>query len=63
MFGSKLISKAISLVCIKSNFNKDKNIIIHHGLMGNSKNFKSISKNASFSNYVNSYLVDCRNHG
>lgn len=38
-------------------------MLIHHGLMGSSKNFKSLSKNGAFANYVNSYLIDCRNHG
>jgi hypothetical protein len=53
----------VSLHYIKNNFNRKSNMIIHHGLMGSSKNFKSISKNQSISTYVNSYLIDCRNHG
>jgi pimeloyl-ACP methyl ester carboxylesterase len=53
----------ISLAYIKNDYQKKRNMIIHHGLMGSSKNFKSLSKTSSISNYVNTYLIDCRNHG
>lgn len=57
------IKYTISLSYLKHDFNRKRNIIIHHGLMGSSKNFNSISKNINISKYVNPYLVDCRNHG
>lgn len=63
MKGLRFIKYSISLAYIKNDFQRNPNIIIHHGLMGSSKNFKSISKNANFSNYANSYLIDARNHG
>lgn len=63
MIVSKSLKYQISLSYIKNNFNRKKDMVIHHGLMGSSKNFKSISKNSQISNHVNSYLIDCRNHG
>lgn len=63
MRGIKIVKKFISLSFSKNDFGRSRNLIIHHGLMGSSKNFKSISKNQHISNYVNSYLIDCRNHG
>jgi pimeloyl-ACP methyl ester carboxylesterase len=63
MKGFRLIKYSISLAYIKNDFHKNRNMLIHHGLMGSSKNFKSLSKNGAFANYVNSYLIDCRNHG
>lgn len=59
----KNIKYGISLSYIKNNFNRKRDMIIHHGLMGSSKNFKTISKNQQISDIVNSYLIDCRNHG
>ena len=34
-----------------------------HGLFDDHKNFTSISSHPSISEYVNSYIVDLRNHG
>ena len=31
--------------------------------MGSSKNFRNLSKAPAFSNFVNSHLIDARNHG
>ena len=59
----KNISYSISLHSNTHNFNKKRNIIIHHGLMGSAKNFRSISKNQAFSKYANVHLIDARNHG
>ncbi len=59
----KRISYSISLHSIKHDNNKKKNIIVHHGLMGSAKNFRSISKNQAFSKYANVHLIDARNHG
>lgn len=53
----------VSLASTYHNFNKNRNIIIHHGLMGSMKNFRSISKNIAFSKYTNVHLIDSRNHG
>lgn len=63
MKGYRFIKYSISLAYIKNDFQKSRNMLVHHGLMGSSKNFKSISKNGAIANYVNSYLIDCRNHG
>lgn len=57
------IRYSISLFSLNHHFGRKRNIIIHHGLMGSSKNFRSISKTPAFSNYCNSYLIDARNHG
>lgn len=59
----KKIRYSIALHSIKHDNNKKRNIIIHHGLMGCAKNFRSISKNLAFSKYANVHLVDARNHG
>ncbi len=59
----KKISYSISLHSIKHNFDKKRNVIIHHGLMGSAKNFRSISKNIAFAKYANTHLIDARNHG
>jgi pimeloyl-ACP methyl ester carboxylesterase len=57
------IQYGIKLNFIQHQFNRDRNLLIHHGLMGSAKNFRNISKNIAFSKYVNSYLIDARNHG
>lgn len=59
----KNISYGISLNSIKNNFNRKRNLIVHHGLMGSANNFRGISKNQAFSKYANVHLIDARNHG
>ena len=39
------------------------NLIVLHGMLGSSKNFRSVVKDPSISKYANSILVDLRNHG
>lgn len=63
MFLNRIIKYSVSLHSIKNDFGKKRNIIIHHGLMGSAKNFRSISKNVAFSKYANVHLIDARNHG
>lgn len=41
----------------------DRNLLIHHGLMGSSRNFRTIAKNSVVSSRCNSHLIDARNHG
>lgn len=53
----------ITLNSIKSYKKKPREMIVHHGLMGSSKNFRTICKHPSISDYVNTHLIDCRNHG
>lgn len=53
----------VSLNYIKQNFDRNHNLVIHHGLMGSSKNFRTISRNPVLSSIANSYLIDARNHG
>ena len=53
----------VSLASLRHNFNQNRNIIIQHGLMGSSKNFRTLSKTPAFSKHVNSHLLDARNHG
>lgn len=53
----------ITLNFIKNLNDKPRNLIIHHGLMGSCKNFRSISKTPQISNYFNTYSIDARNHG
>jgi pimeloyl-ACP methyl ester carboxylesterase len=58
-----VIKYLISLSSIKHDFGKSRNLIVHHGLMGSSKNFRSICKNPAISKYANVHLIDARNHG
>lgn len=53
----------ISLHSLVHDYSRRDNLIIHHGLMGSSKNFRTISKNSAVSDHVNSHLIDARNHG
>lgn len=53
----------MALASIKHIYNRNRNLVIHHGLMGSSKNFRSLSKTPAFSNFVSSHLIDARNHG
>ena len=59
----KRVAYSISLHSIKHDFGKKRNVIIHHGLMGSAKNFRTLSKHIAFSNYANSHLINARNHG
>lgn len=63
MINTTKLKFSVGLYSLNHNFNRKKNIIIHHGLMGSSKNFKGISKTPAFSNHCNVYLLDARNHG
>lgn len=62
MFGRR-IKYSISLSYLKFLNQRNRTMVVHHGLMGSSRNFRSIVKHPSISNYVDSYLIDCRNHG
>ena len=57
------ISYKVSLFHVHNDFKKPKTLLIHHGMMGSSRNFRSLAKNPKISNHANSYLIDCRNHG
>ena len=39
------------------------NLVVLHGLLGSSNNFRSIVSNPSIKSKINSYLLDLRNHG
>jgi pimeloyl-ACP methyl ester carboxylesterase len=60
---TRVVRYGVALNYLKINFNRKRNILIHHGLMGSCKNFRSISKSKAFSDYFNSYMIDARNHG
>ena len=60
---NKAIRYSISLNSQKLLNGKHRNMLIHHGLMGNSKNFRSISRHPVVAESYNSYLIDARNHG
>ena len=63
MIRAKFIHYPISLAYLKQINHKNRTMIVHHGLMGSSKNFRTVCKHPNISNYVNSYLIDSRNHG
>ena len=53
----------IALSSLKHSFGRERNIVIHHGLMGSAKNFRSLSKQPQIAQHANSFLLDARNHG
>ena len=63
MFPTAVVRYRVTLNSISNNFNRNRNILIHHGLMGSAKNFRNISKAHSISSYANAHLIDARNHG
>jgi pimeloyl-ACP methyl ester carboxylesterase len=58
-----LIRFGVSLNALRLANAKPRNLIIHHGLMGSSKNFRSLSRAQPISTHFNAYLIDARNHG
>lgn len=60
---TKLIKYGITLNSLKIDSGKGRNLVVHHGLMGSSKNFRSVARSPTVSKYCNSYLIDARNHG
>lgn len=60
---TKVVRYGVTLHDLRNNFGRKRNIVIHHGLMGSCKNFRTISKSKAFSDYFNSYMIDARNHG
>lgn len=60
---TRLIKYGIALNSIKISGGKGRNLVVHHGLMGSSKNFRTIGRSQTVSKYCNSYLIDARNHG
>lgn len=48
---------------VKSSSPSNYNLIVLHGLLGSSNNFRSIVSNPTVKSKVNSYLLDLRNHG
>jgi pimeloyl-ACP methyl ester carboxylesterase len=53
----------IKLFYLECNNNKKNNMIVLHGLLGNSNDFISLCQHKNISVYANSYIVDLRNHG
>jgi len=49
--------------CSQTTRENPPNLIILHGIMGSSKNFRGISHNQKIASKVNTYLLDLRNHG
>lgn len=60
---TNIIKYGVALHSIKLTTAKNRNLIIHHGLMGSSKNFRTISKSTPVSSHCDTYLIDARNHG
>jgi esterase len=59
---TKTIKYSVVFNYTLNNFDKRRNMIVHHGVIGSCKNFKNFTKHHEISDYVNSYLIDCRNH-
>lgn len=60
---TRVIRYGIALNSIKLSSGKARNLVVHHGLMGSSKNFRSVARSQTVSKYCNSFLIDARNHG
>lgn len=58
-----ILKYSVSLLSLKILNGKPRNLLIHHGLMGSSKNFRSIARNQIIANRFNTHLIDARNHG
>ena len=54
---------AISLSSLKTHNSRSRNLIVHHGLMGSSRNFRTIVKQPIVASRFNTFLIDARNHG
>lgn len=63
MIKNILIRFGVSLHSSTHFYNRERNLLIHHGLLGSSKDFTALAMSLHFSNYVNSYVIDARNHG
>lgn len=60
---TRLIRYGVALNSIKVGSGKARNLVVHHGLMGSSKNFRTVARSQAVSQYCNSFLIDARNHG
>ena len=49
--------------CTQSSNNNPANLIVLHGVLGSSKNFRGITHSPKIATKVNTYLLDLRNHG
>lgn len=58
-----LLKYRISLSSLKLLNEQPRNLLIHHGLMGSCKNFRTVARNQIVSSRCNTYLIDARNHG
>jgi pimeloyl-ACP methyl ester carboxylesterase len=54
---------SISLASTKTHLGRKRNLLVHHGLMGSGKNFRTICRSPAIANRCNSHLIDARNHG
>lgn len=60
---TKAIRYHIALNSIRIGSGKSRNLVVHHGLMGSSKNFRSVARSQTVIKHCNSFLIDARNHG
>ena len=63
MFRNQKNIFSISLHYIKHLNRRNRTMLVHHGRLGSVHNFSPICSHQNISNYVDSYLIDCRNHG
>lgn len=63
MIKNILIRYTVSLHSTIHFYNRQRNLLMHHGLLGSSKDFAALATSLHFSKYVNFYLIDARNHG
>jgi pimeloyl-ACP methyl ester carboxylesterase len=53
----------VALYSLENNFGRNRNLIILHGMLGSSENFRSLAMGAPISTYFNTHVLDLRNHG
>jgi abhydrolase domain-containing protein 11 len=58
-----LLHYRVSLAALKTHNGHPRNLLIHHGLMGSSRNFRTISRLPAVASRFNTHLIDARNHG
>jgi len=49
--------------CIETSLKNIPNLVVLHGVLGSSKNFRGITHNPKIASKVNTHLLDLRNHG
>ena len=53
----------IGLFSLKMLNNKEKALVLHHGMLGSARNLRPLCKGSVLNKYADLHLLDARNHG